>query len=195
LVAGKVKPKEPTQPKRVSHVRIVHQQTPKTGDDGVQLQFNRTEEAYLKVEVEVDSSVVCEDCGVTVKNLEAHRRKVHGGHPGALDEPFSTSNANTTAPKNPLFTLVQCAVCGSMVGDLAKHMKKAKHVDEAKRRTLMVMQAENGEMICPFCISRWQNRTEVSGHVERAHGKQAMSKLRFELPRRPLLGPSKVAGK
>lgn len=182
-MAGNVKPKKLTQPKLVSRVRIVHQQKIMPSEDGELLQFNRTEETYLDVEVEVDAAVVCEDCGVTVKNLDAHRRKVHGGHA----ETLPTSDVQAKAPTNPLFTLVKCPVCGSMVGDLAKHMKKAKHIDETKRSTRQVLQAEGGEMICPFCSSRWPNRADVSLHIERAHGKQARAELRFALPRRPIV--------
>ena len=184
LVAGHVKPKKSTKPKLVSRVRTVHQQTPKLGEDAGPLHFNRIQETYLEVQVEEDGSVVCEDCGMTVKNLDAHRRKVHGGHRETLSEPLPDLGTQAKVPKNPLFTLVKCAVCGSMVGDLAKHMKKAKHLDFSKKRTHQVLEMESGELVCPFCPSRWPNRLAVSRHVIRTHGKQARLEIRLAIPRK-----------
>jgi len=179
-----VKPKKSTKPKLVSRVRTVHQQTPKPGEDGGPLRFNRIQETYLEVQVEEDGVVVCEDCGVTVKNLEVHRRKVHGGHTETLDEPLPALSEQAKGPTNPLFTLVKCAVCGSMVGDLAKHMKKTKHLDISKKRTRQVLEMESGELVCPFCPSRWPNRLAVSRHVIRVHGKQARLEIRLAIPRK-----------
>ena len=183
LVAGHVKPKKSTKPKLVSRVRTVHQQTPKLGENAGPLHFNRIQETDLEVQVEEDGSVVCEDCGMTVKNLDAHRRKVHGGHRETLSEPLPDLGTQARVPTNPLFTLVKCAVCGSMVGDLAKHMKKAKHLEMSKRRTRQVLELESGELVCPFCPSRWPNRLAVSRHVIRTHGKQARLEIRLAIPR------------
>lgn len=180
LVAGNVKP---VKTKQISRVRVVHQQKQTPGEDDGLVQFERIEEPYLGVEL----LVVCDECGVTVKNLDLHRKKVHTVQAVAVNEAKSVLDTPAKAPANPLFTLVKCPICSSMVGDLAKHMKKANHIDEANRHTRLVMQAETGEMICPVCTSRWPNRAEVSSHVERAHGKHARAELRFALPRRPIL--------
>lgn len=165
-------------------MKVVHQVKQSLGEAGEsQTKYVRVEEPYF---VE-DSGDICSDCGVMVKDLERHRSKVHGVQVEGLNESLPGLDEDGEAPTNPLFTLQKCTVCGSMVSDMAKHMKKAKHVDEAKKGTRLVMQTETGEMICPFCTSRWPNRAEVSSHVERAHGKHARAELRFALPRRPVL--------
>ena len=184
LIAGNVKPKKPTQPILVSRIRTVHQQIRKLGEDSEGLQFNRIQETYLEVQVEEDGAVVCEDCGVTVKNLDAHRRKVHESRAETLNGPLPTLSTRVKESTNPLFTLVKCAVCGSMVGDLTKHMKKAKHLDMSKKRTRQVLEMESGEVVCPFCPSKWPNRREVSRHVMRTHGKQARLEIRLAIPRK-----------
>lgn len=174
LVAGNVKPPKPT--KTVPSVKVVHQATQSFGAEGKgQTKYVRVEETHLAK----DSGVVCADCDVVVKNLEKHRSKVHGVHAEGVKESLPRINEDGGAPINLLFTLQKCTICGSLVSDMAKHMKKAKHVDEAKKGTRLVMQTETGEMICPFCTSRWPNRAEVSSHVERAHGKHARAGLRF----------------
>jgi hypothetical protein len=183
LVAGNVKPTKP--PKTISRVKVVHQGKHSLGEAGEsKTKYVRLEEAFLVKDSEM---VVCSDCSLMVKDLEKHRRKVHGVQDGSVSEPLPKLAEAADVPTNPLFTLQKCHVCGSMVSDMDKHMKKAKHVDETKKRTLLVLQAETGEMICPFCTSSWPNRAEVSSHVKRAHGKHARAELRFALPRRPTI--------
>ena len=183
LVAGNVKPPKPT--KTIPRVKVVHQGRHILGEAAEsKTKYVRVEEAYL---VEDTGTVACPDCSMMVKDLEKHRLKVHGVHDGSLSESLTRLAPAADVPINPLFTLQKCPVCSSMVGDLAKHMKKANHLDKAKRGTRLVLQAETGELICPFCPSGWPSRREVTAHVERAHGKQARYELRFNLPRRPIL--------
>jgi hypothetical protein len=163
--------------KTIPLVKVVHQGKHIPGEAGEsKTKYVRVEEVYL---VEDTETVACSDCSMMVKDLEKHRLKVHSIQDGSLSESLPRLATAADVPINPLFTLQKCVVCGSMVRDLAKHMKKAKHRDEAKRRTRMVVQTETGELICPFCTSRWPNSAEVLHHVERAHGKQACDELRF----------------
>lgn len=174
---------KPLKPKGIPRLRIVHQQKLSSSqEDGGLAHFERIEEPYLGVEV-VEVVDVCEECGVTVKNLDLHRSKVHCGQAIAVSEALPALDSQAQAPTNPLFTLLKCPVCGSMVGDLAKHMKKAKHVDMSKRRTRLVDETVSGEQVCPFCPSRWPNRAEVLMHVKRAHGNQARVEIRLAIPR------------
>lgn len=178
LVAGNVKP--PKRPTEISRVKVVHHGKHIPGEaGGAKTKYVRVEEAYL---VEATGMVACSDCSMMVKDLEKHRLKVHCAEDESVRESLRRLDEDADVPMNPLFTLQKCTVCGSMVSDMAKHMKKAKHVDKAKQRTRLVIEAKTGEMICPFCISRWPNRAEVSFHVERAHGKHASAELRFALP-------------
>ncbi len=183
LVAGIVKPAEP---KRIVLSRAVYQKTqdPIEQADG-QAQYVRVEEPYFGKEVDL----TCADCGVIVKDLEKHRSKVHGAQAVEVNESLPAADSVAKAPPNPLFNLQKCAVCGSMVGDLARHMKKAKHIDRSKIRSILVTEVDTGELICPFCPSRWPNRTEVSRHVTRAHGDQARATLRFATSPKPVLRP------
>ena len=183
LVSGNVKPAEPEKPAGRTRTRIVHTQKLNESLERGREPYAQLQEQYFEAVV----PIVCKDCGVVVKNLEKHRIKVHGILVVEVDGASSKLETSAKSSTSPLFTLKKCPVCSSMVGDLAKHMKKADHLNEAKRRTRLVLQAETGEMICPFCPSRWPNRREVTAHVDWVHGKHAKAELRFALPRRPIL--------
>lgn len=165
LVAGNVKP---TKPKRISPVQVVVRQVKqsRSQEGEAQTYTVRLEEAFL---VE-DAGVRCADCGVMVKDLEKHRSKVHGVMVVDVSGSLPKLNAPAKAPTNPMFTLQKCAVCGAMVRDLAHHMKKAKHIDKSKEGSLLVLENESGELICPRCRSRWRELTELESHVQLAHG-------------------------
>ena len=178
-----MKPAEPEKPAGRTRTRIVHTQKLNESLERGREPYAQLQEQYF----EADHPIVCKDCGVVVKNLEKHRIKVHGILVVEVDGASSKLETSAKSSTSPLFTLKKCPVCSSMVGDLAKHMKKADHLNEAKRRTRLVLQAETGEMICPFCPSRWPNRREVTAHVDWVHGKHAKAELRFALPRRPII--------
>lgn len=129
---------------------------------------------------------VCDECGMRVKNLERHKRKVH-----AVVEQSSGSGggeeAAGPAKASPSFALTRCPVCKSMVADLEKHVRKAKHdpnwaaalkVRPALLKVLVHKRPEG--YACPFCSAALPTATQLKSHVVGTHGgKSTLDILQF----------------
>ena len=89
--------------------------------------------------------------------------------------PTETESSNKLAPGPKLLT--RCPVCNSMVTDLEKHMRKARH-DPNWAAALKVTPALPKVPIrkgpegyaCPFCAASLPTATQLKSHVVGSHG-------------------------
>lgn len=93
--------------------------------------------------------------------------------------------ASGRAPK-PGSRLSKCPICSSMVADLDKHMRKARHdpngaaaLRPRPKPPEVSVERDAAGFVCPFCSARWPNAVQLKSHVAGIHGSGAFAALKF----------------
>lgn len=103
-------------------------------------------------------------------------------------QPKSAKTGETSTPAGVKQSILKkCPICSSMVADLDKHMRKARH-DPNGAAALKPRPApprvpvprDVAGLVCPFCMSSWSNAWQLKSHVAGIHGKAACAALSFE---------------
>lgn len=102
-------------------------------------------------------------------------------------QPKSARTGETSTPEGVKQSLLKkCPICSSMVADLDKHMRKARHDPNGaaalKPRPAppqVPVHRDASGLVCPFCMASWPNAVQLKSHVAGIHGKGACAALRF----------------
>lgn len=159
---------------RPPEARVVHRRVSETSGEGRYVRLEEASNSPARVgEVQFTR---CDLCGIQVKDVERHKQKVHAG----------ACETQSPAPdkSNPTFSLTKCPICHSMVADLAKHVRRAKHDPNGiaalrprpKLAKISVRQV-GSNLECPFCKSEWPNQWQFKSHVAGIHGRAALDVL------------------
>lgn len=111
--------------------------------------------------------VTCPQCGVRVKNMPGHLRKVHPASSSAQVLP-EDGRANSQLK----FTLSTCPVCHQLVRNLSKHFTITGHGDEKATPSGMAIRVRRAASgwLCPYCAATLPTQAQLSSHLVGSHG-------------------------
>lgn len=158
--------------------RVVHHRVSEADGEG---RYVRLEEACdCPASAAEVPFTLCDECGIQVKDVERHKKKVHAAGRVTVDGAPSAAPAKPS----PAFTLTKCPICHSMVADLSKHMRRAKHdpngiaaLRSRPKLSKITVRQVGGNLECPFCKSEWPNQWQFKSHVAGIHGRAALDVL------------------
>jgi hypothetical protein len=119
------------------------------------------------------SFVVCRHCGVRVKNMDAHMKKVHSLR--------AQSEGGTDAGPAVTFSLTKCPVCHQLVKHLSRHFATTGHGDvKVKSHVLpldLAVQRDGSGWHCPYCPVTLPSSVQLSSHLVGSHGVRKLNPI------------------